>query len=167
MLDHGALLAFGSDAPVEPPRPAWGLHDAMVRRGTDGEPFSPSQRITLDEALVAYTRGAAMLGGSWPRLGSLRAGACADLIVWDRDLDHAGEDTLRDARPVATLIAGNVVWEGAESTSRVASHTTSTRPTSGASDAARRASALPVGGGAAAPRARVEAAPRTVPGARS
>jgi predicted amidohydrolase YtcJ len=123
MLDHGALLAFGSDAPVEPPRPAWGLHDAMVRRGTDGEPFSPSQRITLDEALLAYTRGAAMLGGSWPRLGSVRAGACADLIVWDRDLDHAGEDTLRDARPVATLIAGNVVWEEARSTSRDARST--------------------------------------------
>ena len=74
-LDHGANLAFGSDAPVESPDPFWGLHAAVTRRRTDGGPgtqgWIPAQRIDLHQALLAYTHGAAFAAGMENRLGKL------------------------------------------------------------------------------------------------
>ena len=62
-LNHGASLAFGSDAPVESPNPFLGLHAAVTRRRADGSPSAegwyPEQKLTLAEALSAYTVGAA------------------------------------------------------------------------------------------------------------
>lgn len=112
LLDAGARLAFGSDAPVEPPRAAYGMFCAIARR-EPGQPvtaaMSPRQCVTLDEALRAYTSEPARLDGRWPRGGTLRAGAHGDLVVWDRDLFACGPDALALARPVATLVAGEVV----------------------------------------------------------
>src|SRR5262249_58431991 len=63
LLDAGARVAFGSDAPVEPPLARLGLAAAVARIGADGAPFEPAQRVSLDEALAAYTIGAAALAG--------------------------------------------------------------------------------------------------------
>ncbi len=74
-LEHGANLAFGSDAPVESPNPFWGLHAAVTRRRADGSPgpqgWIPAQRIGLQQALLAYTQGAAYAAGMENRLGKL------------------------------------------------------------------------------------------------
>ncbi|HTM58071.1 MAG TPA: amidohydrolase [Candidatus Udaeobacter sp.] len=112
LLDSGALLAFGSDAPVEPPSVAEGLGAACTRRRADGTPrdgFVPAQRIGLGAALRAYTEGPARLAGLWPRCGSLRAGSLADLVVWDRDLFAADPERLHEARPSCTVCDGVVV----------------------------------------------------------
>ncbi|OGF09182.1 MAG: hypothetical protein A2W00_12330 [Candidatus Eisenbacteria bacterium RBG_16_71_46] len=112
----GARLAFGSDAPVESPSVAAGLHAAVTRQRADGRPgggFLPAERLTLDEALGAYTEGGARLAGSWPRLGRLAAGLEADLVVWDADLHALPAGSLHEAAPMMTLVAGDVAYESA------------------------------------------------------
>lgn len=121
LLDQGALLAFGSDAPVELPSTAQGLHAAVTRQRADGTPpggFVPGQRITLDAALAAYTTGPVRLAGSWPRLGRLAPGATADLVVWSADLHRLPPSELRDAFPRLTVLEGEVVHEAAAAESR-------------------------------------------------
>jgi predicted amidohydrolase YtcJ len=115
VLDSGAVLAFGSDAPVEPPRPAAGLEAAVARRGADpARPFTPHQRITLDEALAAYTSGPARLAGQWPRVGTLRPGAEADFVVWNTDLHALEPSRLGEAAVSATWVQGRVVWSAGD-----------------------------------------------------
>ena len=115
LLDAGAHVAFGSDAPVELPSPARGIHAAVTREDPErpGDPFVAGQRISLDEALDAYTRGGARLAGVWPTRGSLRVGSVADLVVWSEDLHRASPGRLHEAAPAATLLDGEVVFERA------------------------------------------------------
>ena len=116
LLLSGARLAFGSDAPVEEPSAARGLH-AAVTRTRPGDPrgsFVPPQCVSLDVALTAYTEGPARLAGLWPRLGRIAPGAIADLVVWNVDL-HANRERVGQARPVATLVDGEIVFRRTES----------------------------------------------------
>jgi hypothetical protein len=113
LLEAGARLAFGSDAPVEAPATAAGLHSAVTRRRADGTPadgFVPAQRLALDQALTAYTEGPARLAGGWPRLGRLAAGAIADLAVWSADLHRLPVAQLAEARVQVTVMDGEVVY---------------------------------------------------------
>ena len=103
-------MAFGSDAPVEPPDPSFGLFAAVARRPLDGPSWVPAQRVDLDAALRAYTEGAARLAGSWPEVGSLSIGARADVVVWNTDLHARDEGGIAAARPAATVLAGSVVY---------------------------------------------------------
>lgn len=112
LLDSGAALAFGSDAPVEPPEPWLALHAALARRGPggeDGAAFTPGERLTLDQALHAMTAGAAAVAGLGGKLGTLEPGAEGDLVVWDRDLSSAPDAGILAARPAATVLAGEIV----------------------------------------------------------
>lgn len=112
LLATGASLAFGSDAPVEPPSPWLGLHAAVARTAPDGTPeggFHPTERLSLDEALEAYTAGAAAAAGLAGRLGTLAPGAEGDLVVWDRDLSSGPAEGILSARPAATVLAGEIV----------------------------------------------------------
>lgn len=112
MLDHGVALAFGSDAPVEAPDAAEGLRCALTRRRADGSPdggWYPGEALSLNEALSCYTSEPARLAGSHPRLGTLRPGALADLVVWSDDLHAKGPMALAEASPVLTMIEGDVV----------------------------------------------------------
>ncbi len=114
-LQHGAPLVFGSDAPVESPNPFWGLHAAVTRQRQDGSPgeagWYPEQKLTLLEALHAYTLAPAKLAGWADRLGRLLPGYHADLLVLDQDpFDCPPEDVWRMA-PVKTMFAGEWVWE--------------------------------------------------------
>lgn len=111
VLDSGATLAFGSDAPVEPPLAAAGLAGAVGRTGADGRPFEPAQAITLDEALRAYTSGAAQAAGGTLGPALLAVGAPADLVLWDRDLHGSAPGELSRARPRVTALAGEIVYD--------------------------------------------------------
>lgn len=107
----GALLAFGSDAPVEPPVAARGLHAALTRAGgARGGRFEPAQCVTLDVALRAYTEGPARLAGLWPSSGALAAGAEGDVVVWDRDLFATSPEDIGSARAVLTTLGGKIVY---------------------------------------------------------
>lgn len=115
-LNHGATLAFGSDAPVESPNPFWGLHAAVTRRRADGSPSAegwyPEQKLTLAEALSAYTLGAAYAANAEDRLGKLAQGYLADLIVLDEDIFSADPNTLLTTQAKSTMINGEWVLEG-------------------------------------------------------
>jgi predicted amidohydrolase YtcJ len=115
LVEAGATLAFGSDAPVEPVDPRLGLYAAATRTDLAGEPAAgwyPAERIGIASALRAYTVGAAVAAGD-ARRGTLGVGADADLVAWDRDpLTAQGEEILR-LRCHATLVAGRVAWSDA------------------------------------------------------
>lgn len=112
-LRHGAHLAFGSDAPVESPNPFWGLYAAITRQRPDGFPgtggWYPEQRLSIQEALQAYTTGPAYAAGMEDRLGKLAPGYLADLVVLEQDLATCDPNTLREIKPSAVMIDGEWV----------------------------------------------------------
>ena len=115
LLDAGVLLAFGSDCPVEDLNPFLGIHAAVTRRRSDGSPgpegWYPEQRLTVEEAVRAYTLGAAQAVGLGDRLGSLSPGKLADLIVLDRDIFACDPMEIAETQVLATMIGGQFVYE--------------------------------------------------------
>jgi predicted amidohydrolase YtcJ len=115
LLDSGVRLAFGSDAPVENPNPFHGLHAAVTRRRADGSPgpagWFPEQRLTFSQALAAFTTGPAYAAGMENRLGQLAVGFLADLIVTEKDPFTCDPADLYTIQPVATMLAGEWVWQ--------------------------------------------------------
>jgi len=114
-LEAGAVLAFGSDAPVESPNPFWGLHAAVTRRRHAGAPgpegWYPEQKLTFQQALEGFTVGAAYAAGLENRRGRLTAGFDADLIVLEQDPFTCPAAELYSLKPQATMIAGEWVWQ--------------------------------------------------------
>jgi hypothetical protein len=109
----GAVLAFGSDTPVEPPAPFVGLAAAISRQGADGQPaggWQPQERLTLAQALSAYTSGAAYAMFAEDRLGRLAPGMKADFLFVDRDPTTASPDALRQTKVLETWINGVQAW---------------------------------------------------------
>ncbi len=113
-LSQGAVLAFGSDAPVESPNPFWGLHAAVTRRRLDGTPgpdgWYPEQRLTVEEALHGFTTGPAYAAGMEDRLGRLAPGCLADLLILEKDPFTCSPDELASILPLRTMVAGKWVW---------------------------------------------------------
>lgn len=114
LLDQNVTLAFGSDAPVESPNPFWGLHSAVTRRRLDGTPgpdgWYPSQKLSLSEALHAYTGGAAYAAGMEDRLGKLAPGFLADMLILDADPFDCPLELLQEIQPLGTMIGGKWVF---------------------------------------------------------
>ncbi len=113
-LNAGAVLAFGSDAPVESPNPFLGLHAAVTRRRADGSPdaegWRPKEKLSLAEALLGFTAGPAYAAGMEARLGKLAPGYFADLIVLDEDPFQIDAHDLQHLKPQATMVGGEWVW---------------------------------------------------------
>jgi len=114
-LNHGAPLVFGSDAPVESPNPFLGLYAAVTRQRADGSPSAdgwyPEQKLTLAEALSAYTLGAAYAANAEHRLGKLAEKYLADLIVLDEDPFKVNPEDLLNMSASATMINGDWVFQ--------------------------------------------------------
>ncbi|WP_223622537.1 amidohydrolase [Microbacterium sp. EST19A] len=116
IADSGAALAMGSDWPVSPADPWLAIHVAVNRTlpgqdGTPSEPLDATQRLTLTEALAAYTSGSAelVLGGG----GVLRVGARADVVVSTVDPFAIPTDALIGVGNALTVVAGRIVHESA------------------------------------------------------
>jgi predicted amidohydrolase YtcJ len=114
LLDAGAKLAFGSDWSVAPLNPLLGIDAAVHRRTLDGkhpEGWFPEQRITVREALEAYTRGSAYAAFQERDLGTLEAGKLADVAVLSRDiLDPSQAEQIAATEVVLTVAGGKVVY---------------------------------------------------------
>jgi predicted amidohydrolase YtcJ len=113
LLDSRATLAFGSDWPVAPATPLDGIYAAVTRRTLDGAHpggWIPEQKITVEEALRAYTAGGAYASFEEAEKGTLEAGKLADVTVIDRDLTKVPPETLADAKIVTTIVGGHVVY---------------------------------------------------------
>ena len=113
-LNAGATLAFGSDCPVEKIDPLMGIHAAVTRRRADGSPgpegWYPQQRLTVEEAVRAFTWGAAYAAGREDQLGSITPGKLADFTVLDRDIFQIEPMEILSARVEATIIGGKFAW---------------------------------------------------------
>ena len=112
VLDAGGFIVAGSDFPVEETAPINGLYAAVTRRDHQGSPAAgwyPAKRLTLDEAIVAFTAGPALAGFVEEHRGRVIAGMVADLTVFDRALVEGRE--LLDTRIDLTVVGGEVVYE--------------------------------------------------------
>jgi predicted amidohydrolase YtcJ len=111
-LDAHVPLAFGSDFPVELSDPRLGLFAAITRTDTSGKPpggWLPDQRLSAEEALAAFTRGAAYAAFEEAWRGELRPGQVADFTVFDGPLDTP--EHILQRRVLMTVVAGRVVYE--------------------------------------------------------
>ena len=114
MLNTGAKLAFGTDFPVESPNPFPGLSAAISRQDMNGQPpggWMPAERLTLGEALHAYTRGAAYAGFAEDKIGALEPGKWADFVIVDRDPTKVDVQALARTQALQTWVGGKKVWE--------------------------------------------------------
>ena len=114
LLDAGAHVAFGSDWYVAPPTPLDGIYAAATRRTLDDENpdgWVPDQKVTVEDALAAYTREGAYASFEEQLKGTIEAGKLADVVVIDRNLLRIPPATIRDARVTHTVVGGAVVWE--------------------------------------------------------
>ena len=118
LAKQGTTLAFGSDWPVSSPDPLELLHVAVNRTEPQttadaAEVFLPEERLTLRQAMHAYTMGSAYVNHIDADTGSIEVGKFADLVVLDRDLTAAGQGDLLGGKVQLTLVAGEKVYEAA------------------------------------------------------
>lgn len=113
VLNTGARIAFGSDFPVESPNPLLGLYAARTRRDASGQPaegWKPEQVLTGDEALAAFTTGAAWASFAETKRGVLKPGFDADLVVLPVDPVTDAPEQLLDAKVKVTVMDGVDVY---------------------------------------------------------
>ena len=112
LLSSGAILALGSDAPVESFDPLVGIHAAVTRQRADGSPeggWYPEQRLTIEEAIYGYTLGAAYAGYGEHELGSIEVGKLADLTVLKQDLTKVAPSEILNVQVERVMVDG--VWQ--------------------------------------------------------
>jgi predicted amidohydrolase YtcJ len=117
LLDSGAVIASGSDFPVELPNPFHGLYAAIARQDRAGMPeggWYPGQAMTRAEALHSFTLAAAYAAHQEDRFGSLERGKWADFIVVDRDFFEIPTSEIDDIRILQTWVGGELVYEAGD-----------------------------------------------------
>jgi predicted amidohydrolase YtcJ len=114
LLDTGAVLAFGSDWTVAPLNPLEGIKAAVTRQTLDGkhpDGWNPEQKISIDEAVRAYTVGSAYAEFAEKVKGTITVGKLADIVILDRDIYSGDPGEIDKAKVVLTIMDGKVVFE--------------------------------------------------------
>ncbi|HET6744901.1 MAG TPA: amidohydrolase [Candidatus Limnocylindria bacterium] len=114
LLDGGARLAAGSDWPVTTPNPMLEMEVAVTRTDVfdrGHEPLFPQERLTLDEALAAFTIGSAYVNHREAECGSIEVGKRADFAILDRNIRSPDVGPLGETQVIATFVDGQPVWE--------------------------------------------------------
>jgi predicted amidohydrolase YtcJ len=111
-LNNGVPLAFGTDYPVEPISPFRGLYAAITRKSEDGkQEFFPEQKLTMEQAIAAYTSGSAFAQFEEKEKGKLAPGMLADFIVLDRDLTAVSPEKVLATKVLRTVVGGRTVYQ--------------------------------------------------------
>lgn len=109
---NGIKMAFGTDYPVEPLTPFRGIYAAVTRKSEDGtREYYPEQKLTIDEALAAYTSGSAFAEYAEKEKGILAKGMLADFVVLDRDLTKVEPKEILGTKVLRTVVGGKTVYE--------------------------------------------------------
>jgi len=111
LMKSGAVIANGTDAPVEDVDPIANFYATVTRRLADGSTFYPDQRMSRQEALRSYTRNAAYAAFEEGEKGSLAVGKLADVTVLSKDILTVPDDEIRSARVDFTIVGGKVLHE--------------------------------------------------------
>jgi hypothetical protein len=114
LLDSGAILAFGSDWPVAPMEPLMGIYAAVTRRTLDNRNpngWIPEQKISVAQAVHAYTMGSAYAQFDEKIKGSLEPGKLADLVVLSQDIFHIDPVQIENTQVVLTIFDGRVIYD--------------------------------------------------------
>lgn len=113
LIDNGAIIVNGTDAPVEPVNPLACFYAAVSRMTLDGNPeggFESVQKMTRSEALKSYTIWPAYGAFMENETGTIEPGKLADFTVLDRDIMHVAEAEILQTRVKMTIIGGKVVY---------------------------------------------------------
>jgi len=114
LIDSGAVLINGTDAPVEPVNPIASFYSLVTRQTLKGEPeggFEPDQKLSREEALISYTLAAAYGAFEEDQKGSLEVGKWADFTVLDRDIMKVPDAELLQTTVLMTVVGGEVIFE--------------------------------------------------------
>jgi hypothetical protein len=112
-LDHGVTLAFGTDWPVAPLNPILGIYAAVTRATLDGknpDGWIPEEKITLSEAVEAYTLGSAVAEFQENQKGSITPGKLADMVILSDNVFNLKADAIRNVKVETTIVGGKVVY---------------------------------------------------------
>jgi predicted amidohydrolase YtcJ len=113
LVESGAMLAFGTDYPVEPLNPMEGLYAAVSRKdrlGEEGNGWFPEQKLTMEEAIKYYTLGSAWAQFMEERKGMIKNGYLADIVITDKDLLTIPETEIMKTKVDYTITGGKVVY---------------------------------------------------------
>lgn len=114
MLEAGVRLALGTDWYVAPLDPMLTMHAAVTRATLDGkhpEGWFPEQKLTVEEAVRAYTAGSAYAEYQEDAKGTLVPGMLADFVIWSQDIFSIDPEAIRESRALVTVVDGRVVYE--------------------------------------------------------
>jgi hypothetical protein len=109
-LRRGVVLAFGTDYPVEPVTPFRGVYSAVTRMSEDGKKTYPGQKLTIEQAISAYTTGAAFAEFAEKQKGKLAPGMLADFVVLDRDITAVPPAKILETKVLRTVVGGKTVY---------------------------------------------------------
>jgi predicted amidohydrolase YtcJ len=118
-LNHGVRLAFGTDWDVAPLNPLLGVYAAVTRATLDGKNpggWSPEQKLSVAEAVEAYTMGSAYAEFQEHEKGSITTGKLADFVLLSDDIFTIAPERIRDVKVEATFVGGKQVWDAAHPT---------------------------------------------------
>jgi predicted amidohydrolase YtcJ len=111
-LNSKVGLAFGTDYPVEPVTPFRGLYAAITRKSENGQQeYFPDQRLTVDQAIAAYTQGSAFAEFEEKEKGKLVPGMLADFVVLDRDVTASSPEKILGTKVLRTVVGGKTVYQ--------------------------------------------------------
>src|SRR5580658_1761522 len=113
LIDSGATVCFGSDWPVAPLSPLTGIYAAVTRRTIDGknpDGWMPEQKVTVAEAVKAYTVNAAYAEGEENIKGAIRPGMLADIAVLSADIFHIDPVQIESTTAVMTIVDGRIAY---------------------------------------------------------
>jgi predicted amidohydrolase YtcJ len=114
-LKHGVVLAFGTDYPVEPVTPFRGLYAAVTRQSENGKKsYYPEQKISIEQAIAAYTTGSSFAEFAEKQKGKLEPGMLADLVVLDRDVTAVPPAKILETEVLRTVVGGRTVYEATQ-----------------------------------------------------
>jgi predicted amidohydrolase YtcJ len=111
-INEGVTFAFGTDYPVEPVTPFRGLYAAVTRKSEDGrQEYFPEQKLSIDQAIAAYTTGPAFAEFQEKQKGRLQLGMLADFVVLDRDVTAIRPKEILGTKVLRTVVGGKTVYE--------------------------------------------------------